>query len=281
MKNIRTHIWLLAIFTLAAPTSVVAAVRTDTSASFQREPIDFSKAADESDVLLIGDDHTQLGIKTFLMGRFKELHALGFRCLAIEMVPMRFQPALDRWNGTDQKLIRDHLIRYWGEKGPGIPDSFFNLVASAKREGLMVMALDPETTLLTDRESVNSSWVECIRRCLIGKEGGRMIVFGGSGHFQSLPDSIPPLLKAQSIRFSVLEFAGLESRESVEIELKTAELLGRAVPFRLRVTQESRRLALYGPFMVRDASDKTPVLSRWVIDLEPESQQIALNPASQ
>lgn len=108
-----------------------------------------------------------------------------------------------------------------------------------------------------------------------------MIVFGGSGHFEARPGSALSLLKAQGIRVSLIEFAGLESQESLALDLKTAELLGRLVPLRLIVTEESRRLGWTGTFMVHAAHDEILAqTNRWIMNIQPDSLQLAFSHSS-
>lgn len=260
----------LVLFSLPAP----GIAQTTDALLAGREPINLAKAIGGSDVLLIGDDHPQLEIKTFLIRQIEALHALGFRCLAIEMLPSRFQPALERWNEADQSKIRGHLSQFWGEKGRGVPESLFELIATAKREGLMVIALDPDEVPSMDREDVNPHWAQCVQRCRIGKGGSKMIVFGGSSHFQSQPRSAFSLLKDQGIHCSVFEFSGLENSRSVELELKTAQLLGREVPLTLQLTAENQRRGLHRAFMLLYARETG--VSRWVINMEPQLQLASL-----
>lgn len=239
-----------------------------------REPIDLTKAAAGSDVLLIGDDHTQPEIKMFLMNQLKPLSGVGFRCLAIEMLPSRFQPSLDHWTEADQNRIRQHLARFWGEKGPGIAESLFDLIARAKQEGLMVVALDPDEAPSMDREDVNPHWAQCVQRCRIGKNGTKMIVFGGSSHFQSHPQSAFSILKDQGIHCSVLEFAGLENPRSVELDLKTAKLLGREAPVALQLTAENQHQGWRGAFML--PYKRETLATRWIINMDPTTQLASL-----
>jgi hypothetical protein len=242
-----------------------------------REPINLIKAVGGADVLLVGDDHPQPEIKTFLIHQMEGLRVLGFRCLAIEMLPSHFQSALDRWNESDQNKIRGHLSRLWGEKGRGIPESLFELIATAKREGLMVVALDPDESPSMDRQQVNPHWVECVQRCRIGKNGSKMIVFGGSSHFQPQPLSALSLLKDQGVRCSVLEFSGLENPRSVALELKSVQLLGREVPLALQLTAENQRHGWHGTFMLPYSRETS--VSRWIINMEPELQLVSLTPS--
>lgn len=267
--------WIVVIFFLGLPSGWLQAVRgtEEPLPPFQREPINVAKIGEASDVLLVGDDHTQRPIKTFLIDQLTSLHTLGFRCLAIEMLPSRFQPALDRWHDSDQQRIQTHLARFWGEKGAGIPESFFALIAAAKREGFQVVALDPDEPSSLNREDVNPHWVDCVRRCLIDQKGKKMIVFGGSSHFRDQPQSVFARLLAQGIRCSVLEFSGLENPDSVERDLTTARLLEKAVPWPLQITSDNIRLGVHGSFMVHGPSKITSSdAARWVINLDPAPQ---------
>jgi hypothetical protein len=239
-----------------------------------REPIDLAKATAASDVLLVADDHTQPEIKMFLMHRLKTLKALGFRCLAIEMLPSRFQTSLDSWGEADQGKVRRHLTRFWGEKGPSIADCLFDLIAEAKHEGFMVVALDADEAPSMDRQDMNPHWAQCVKRCRIGENGAKMIVFGGSSHFQPRPRSALTLLNDQGIHCSVWEFSGLENPRSVELDLKTAQLLGREASLPLQLTAENQRLGWHGAFMHPYKDDAS--VARWIINLEPDLQLASL-----
>jgi hypothetical protein len=239
-----------------------------------REPIDLARATAASDVLLIADDHPQPEIKMFLMHQLITLKALGFRCLAIEMLPSRLQPALDGWTEPDQSNIRQYLTRFWGEKGPRVADSVFNLIATAKQEGLMVVALDNDETPSMDRQDENPHWAQCVQRCRVGKNGMKMIVFGGSSHFQDQPRSALTLLKDQGIHCSVLEFSGLENPRSVKLDLNTARLLGREAPLPLQLTAQNQRLGWHGAFMHPYKDDASA--ARWIINLDPDLQLASL-----
>lgn len=241
----------------------------------RREPVDLAKATTGSDVILIGDDHTQPEIKVFLMHQLKTLGGLGYRCLAVEMLPARFQDSLDRWTEPDQVKVRQHLARFWGEKGPGVVESLFDLIATAKRERLRVMALDPDDAPSMDRDDVNPHWVECIQRCRIGTNGLKMIVFGGSSHFQAQPRSAYSLLKNSGVSCTVLEFSGLEKPGSVDLNLKTAELLGREAPLTLQLTAEAQRRGLHGSYMLHGNSEAS--VARWIISMDPAVQVASLS----
>ena len=149
-----------------------------------------------------------------------------------------------------------------------------DLIAAAKREGIMVVALDPDDSPSMDRQDVNPHWVECVHRCRIGKNGFKMIVFGGASHFQDQGQSAYSLLKDQGVRCAVLEFAGLENPRSVELDLKTAQLLGHETSLALQITAENQHNGRRGTFMLPHTSEASAL--RWIINLDPELQLAAL-----
>jgi hypothetical protein len=99
-----------------------------------------------------------------------------------------------------------------------------------------------------------------------------MIVFGGSSHFQAVPQSAFSLLKDQGIRCSVVEFA--ENPQSVKMDLKTARLLGKEPSLALRVTAESQRQGARGAFML--PYDRETLVQRWLITMDSDLQVAAL-----
>lgn len=192
-----------------------------------RESIDLAKAAGTSRLLLIGDDHTQPAIKEFLSSELAILLRQGFSTLAIEMVSTNLQSDLSAWTPESRERIYRHLTKAWSEKGPGVVESLFALIQEAKGLGMNVLALDPPDAWSWDRAKVNPYWAECIQSHLKDSPSARMIVFAGRSHVDHAPTALPTLLYAQGLSVSVVQFAGLDSEETVQMDLKTARLLGR------------------------------------------------------
>jgi hypothetical protein len=231
---------------------------------FHPEPLNVAKAVGDADVLLVADDHTQPAIKNFLGTQLSELHNLGFRSVGIEMLPVRFQADLDTWNTISRQRIQRHLVEFWGEKGPEIPTSIFRLIEEAKRQGFTIIAIDSDGFSDADRRS--AAWVQAIERCRwSNKDGSRMIVFGGASHFRSDSGTVLSLLKNQGVCVSVLEFSGLESNDSIDLEWKVAKALRRTVPEATQIARENEQRGRHGLFMVSEAP-------RCVINLEPQTQ---------
>lgn len=230
----------------------------------RREAIDLARAAGNSTVLLMGDDHTQPAIKQFLDGELPSLHRLGFSCLAFEMLPVGFQDDLDTWSPESQERIQHHLQKAWGEKGAGIPEALFSVLKKAKEEGMRVIALDPPNASQLSRPEVNPYWNACIKHCL-GKDC-RMIVFAGRSHVELTSGSLSSLLQAEGISISMVQFAGLETQESAELDLRTARLLGRAAHpttlLTLQGYQTGRRESFMTPCSTAHENEST-----WIVNL--------------
>lgn len=251
---------------LVRGSGVNAAEFTGLPEVFHPEPFNLARAVGNSDVLLVADDHTQSEIKDFLGENLPALQALGFRSLGLEMLPTHCQKDLDSWDPAARQRIQRHLEEFWGEKGAAIPASIYRLLEEAKREGFTVIAVDSDVPSGADRRSVNPYWVESIERCRrSSRDGSRMIVFGGASHFRGDSGTVLSLLKDRGVRASVLEFSGLESAESIDLEWRTAEALGRAVPGVLQIARENDRLGRHGVFMVSETTE-------WVINLEHHTE---------
>jgi len=239
-------------------------------AIFHPESFDMAKVVGNADVLLVADDHPQPEIKNFLAQHLRELRALGFVSLGIEMLPARFQADLDAWDPDARQRIQRHLQEFWAEKGPGIPASIYGLIEEAKREGLLVMAIDTDGLTSADRRLVNPYWVESIERRRHNEGCSRMIVFGGASHFRGGDSgTVLSLLTRQGVRVSVMEFSGLESAESMDREWRIAQTLQRPVPHVLQIARANNQSARHGLFMVSEAT-------RWIVNLEPFSVNVLL-----
>jgi len=232
------------------------------------EPFNLTRAVGEADVLLVADDHTQPEIKNFLADHLQALHALGFRSLGLEMLPTHCQKDLDAWDPAARQRIQQHLEEFWGEKGAEVPISILRLIDEAKRQGFALIAIDSNGLYGADRQSVNPHWVESIQQYRKSRDGSRMIVFGGASHFRGDSGTVFSLLKQQGVRVSVLEFSGLESAESIDLEWRTDLALERAVPEVLQIARENGLRGHHGLFMISEARN-------WVINLEP-STEVAL-----
>ena len=233
-----------------------------------REPIDLVKAAGTSRLLLVGDDHTQPAIKQFVARELDALQRKGFSCLAIEMIPTNLQGDLDSWTPESQERVRTHLLTSWGDKGIGVAESLFGLIRKAKGQGMCVMALDPADASKLSRVAVNPHWMGCIRNCLCQNVDTRIIVFAGRSHVDPTPGSLYSLLKAEGASFSVVEFAGLDSQETAQMDLKTARLLGRATHPTTLFTLEGYRTGLRDNCMVRyNAESDGGRASNWIVNL--------------
>ena len=92
-----------------------------------------------------------------------------------------------------------------------------------------------------------------------------MIVFGGASHFRGDSGTVLSLLKARGVRVSVLEFSGLENANSMDLEWKAADVLGRAVPDVLQIARENDQRGRHGLFMISEGS-------QWVVNLEPHTE---------
>lgn len=232
------------------------------------EPIDLVKAAGTAQLLLVGDDHTQPAIKHFLADELATLRRAGFACLAIEMLPTDFQDDLDAWTPESQERIRQQLARGWDEKGAGVVDSLFALIQKAKDQGIEVLALDPPNAWELDRVAVNPAWVECIKKCLVKDPSARMIVFAGRSHVDPTPASLSSLLDADGLRFSIVQFAGLDSLETVQMDLKTARLLGRTAHPTTLLTFEGYRTGQRRNFMAHcPRKSHHKYVSNWIVSL--------------
>jgi len=229
------------------------------------EPFDLAKAVGDAEVLLVADDHPQPEIKNFLGERLQFLRSLGFRSLAIEMLPAHCQADLDSWDAAAHRRIQRHLEEFWGDKGAGIPMSVLRLIEEAKRQGMTVVAMDSDDHSSADRRSVNPDWVESIERCRRSKDGSRMIVFGGASHFRGDSGTVLSLLKEHGVRVSVLEFSGLENAHSVALQWKIADALQQKISGVLRIARDNDEQGRHGLFMVSEATD-------WVINLEPHTE---------
>lgn len=240
------------------------------------EPIDLVKVAGMSRLLLVGDDHTQPAIKQFLADELAFLQGVGFSSLAIEMIPTNLQGDLDAWTPEAQERIRQHLAMAWSEKGPGVADSLFALIRKAKERDMMVLALDPPDAWRWNRVTVNPYWADCIRHCLRNNFGTRMIVFAGRSHVDPTPSSLSSLLGTDGLPLSVIAFAGLDSEETVQMDLKTARLLGRPAHPTTLLTQEG-----YQTGQRRNCMVSCPIksccqnASNWIVHL-PEAPPLSL-----
>jgi hypothetical protein len=243
----------------------------------RREPIDLAKAAGSSRLLLVGDDHTQPAIKHFLADELPILRRAGFSHLAIEMLPTDFQDDLDAWTPESQERIRRHLVTAWSEKGPGVAESLFALIEEAKRQGMGVLALDVPDAWDWDRVAVNPVWADCIKACLSKNPSMRMIVFAGRSHVDPTPASLSSLLNADGLTLSVVQFAGLDSEETVQIDLKTARLLGRATHPATLLTHQGYQTGLRQNCMVPcHIKSCCQSASNWIVNLAETPAFLAL-----
>jgi hypothetical protein len=88
-----------------------------------------------------------------------------------------------------------------------------------------------------------------------------MIVLGGASHFRVESGTVPALLKARGVRAAVLEFTGLESAESINLQWKMDETLESPIPDALRIAHENDQLGRHGVFMISEGA-------QWIINLE-------------
>lgn len=242
----------------------------------RREPVDIVKAAGTSRLLLVGDDHTHPAIKHFLAAELARLHRAGFSHLAVEMVTSDLQGGLDAWTPESRERIRRHLETAWAEKGPGVPESIFALINAAKERGMEVLALDPPDVPSRNRLTVNPFWADRIKSSLSKSPSVRMVVFAGRSHVDHTPASLTSLLDAHGVSVSVVDFSGLDSEETTQMDLKTARLLGRSAHPTTVLTYEGYRTDLKQSCMVScPMKSCCKYASNWIIHL-PEVPSLFL-----
>ena len=236
-----------------------------------REPVDIKKIARASNMLLVGDDHTQPAIKDFLKNHLEALQGLGFRYLALEMLPSNLQGDLDSWTTSSRRRVGEYLEANWGDKGPGVVDSLVSLIDAAKRCGIKVIALETPRAAEMSRAAVNPYWVERIQSYLSENPAGRMIVFCGSAHLESRPGTLYSILSDRGLTPSVVEFSGVDREKSLREEIEISRILGKPVSLTIQVGLAACYFGIHENFMLSVPNPSKRLA--WIVNLTPQSSE--------
>lgn len=246
----------------------------DKTSDFYLQDEDFSteNILTDSSVLVFGDDHTENSIRDFIGAKLPELKQQGVTQLGMESLESTYQDDLDTWDEQAKERVRERL-QSWNSKGPGVGDSYFNLIDDAKESGMRVVGLehpDAYKGSYMGRTEVNPYWADVITKNL---PNGKMAVLAGSGHLGigAGQESVSGILNDNGVPVSEATFTGFQDAETIEGDLKVAEILGSRPSVSTSLTLKAREDGIQDQtFMVPTVSSNN---LQWLIHLPQGSPE--------
>lgn len=117
----------------------------------------------------------------------------GVNKFFMEMIPAEKQSMIDRFFaiGDNSDEVLDYLTKHWGNKSDGIAEKYFNIIKTAKENGIKVYGIDePNSVYLSSSfsnrlERSNPYWKDVIVRNT--NPNDKYIIYGGAGHAANYP----------------------------------------------------------------------------------------------
>lgn len=137
--------------------------------------------------IFLGDAHGCVNIQEFLVNQMPELKKAGVNNFYMEMFDADDQAMIDKYyeKGDNEQEIVNYLKVGW-EKTDGSAQRYFNIIKTAKENGIKVYGIDePTETYLGQSQSkrlerANPFWANVIKEHT--ETSDKYIIYGGSGH---------------------------------------------------------------------------------------------------
>lgn len=141
--------------------------------------------------LFIGDSHGELSIPEWLKQHLDDFQREGVEQLHMEMVRSDHQFLIDNYyadvEGSGIRL-EAYLEKRWGHKSPGTGAAYFDIIETAKNNGIKVFGIDNDITGDNRLEGSNPHWASTINSKMTElSPNGKFLVFGGTGHSANYP----------------------------------------------------------------------------------------------
>lgn len=143
--------------------------------------------------IFLCDLHGHHNIPEFIAKSMPKLKQSGVNKIFMEMIPAEKQSMLDQFfdNGNNSDEVLDYFTEHWGNKSEGIAKKYFNIIKTAKENGIKVYGIDEpnvvyhSNTLSSRLERSNPYWKDVIVRNT--NPNDKYIVYGGAGHAANYP----------------------------------------------------------------------------------------------
>ena len=141
--------------------------------------------------LFLGDAHGVLSVSEWLTEHLDEFKEQNVKQLYMEMVRSDHQFLVDDYyNGVEGAEVRlqAYLEERWGHKSPGTGMAYFDIIETAKENGIKVCGIDNNVIGNARLERSNPHWDGVIDKH--SQELGqneKFLIFGGSGHIANYP----------------------------------------------------------------------------------------------
>ncbi|MDD5302228.1 MAG: ChaN family lipoprotein [Elusimicrobia bacterium] len=176
-------------------------------AGFAQEPVatraSCPSTLGDSQVIFIGDVHSDPVIKENLTLLLPCLKGLGITHLALEMFrdTEGARGALEEYHRTGQN--EDRVFRFLKSDWPWMPELYLDVIRGAKKNGIKALAMDAPARAGQDAREQHMSLV--ITRIIAAEPQAKVLVLVGAYH--AGPDRLPALLTAAGLSTSILSIS--------------------------------------------------------------------------
>lgn len=184
--------------------------------------LDYKNVLKDHKVTLLGEHHKDNAAKEHVAEYAKNMKDAGATHFAVEMIPQKMQPTLDKFMKGDKearKEIQDYLNKTWDQSYPGTGEKYMKMLDAVKDSGLKIVGMDINGHIdkgEKGRTERDQAWANSISNILKNDPNAKVVAYGGSAHFErntAWTKSTNELLKDNhKIDSQVLNLSGLPTK---------------------------------------------------------------------
>ncbi|MBX9725085.1 MAG: ChaN family lipoprotein, partial [Candidatus Obscuribacterales bacterium] len=150
--------------------------------------LDYKSVFKDKQVLLVGENHTDMQIKENIANEAGRLKEGGVTHFGAEIIPQAMQETLDRFGKGDKDAaneLKKYINNSWEKSYPGTGDSYMKILESMKDNGIKIVGLDINNHIdnNSDFKPRDAAWSAAIANVVKNDPSAKILAFGGKNHF--------------------------------------------------------------------------------------------------
>ncbi len=219
--------------------------------------LDYKSVFKDKQVLLVGEDHTDLQAKENIANEAGRLKDAGVTHFGAEIIPQKMQDTLDRFGKGDKDAaneLKNYINNTWEKSYPGTGDSYMKILESMKDNGIKIVGLDINNHVdkNSDFKPRDAAWSSAIANVVKNDPNAKILAFGGRNHFfgdsgENTADQLQNNHNISSVKATLFNPSAVaDSGGKSEASVRQNELGGQTIN-RLIIQSEQQNRALAIP----------------------------------